>query len=181
MLKRIPYVCLFLAFLFLTACSSEPPLKLVDTHVGFAENQQLDEVVEDKELHSAAQGTTVTPGDREAEEPAPKSLYYEFTLENTGDKTIDHEDITISMEPDDGLKSLSEDIAGVNIYDTDDSEQGYGRFKQDIESGEDGTYMLSYDIEEEDETLNELKENALGAELHIEYENRNEVTFDLDE
>lgn len=181
------FISLFFVLFFLSACSSNPSLELVDANV---------DIVKDKSLLGSI---GITEGERKGDELIPTALFYEFTIKNTGNKTVGIEKvdkgIELKIEPKGKLKSVSENVIGFNIYDPEEyNESGVGfghTFSSVLKSDQKGKYTLSYDlgVSEENsqvpllvpskEKLDELKEYAFNAFLVITIENQEIARFDL--
>ncbi|WP_249871756.1 hypothetical protein [Oceanobacillus saliphilus] len=171
----------------LSACSSDPSLELVDANV---------DIVKDKNLLGSI---GITEGERQGEELVPTALYYEFTIKNTGNKTVGirgvDKGISITIEPKDKLKMVSEDVIGFNIYNPEDyNESGVGfghKIQPVLKSDQNGKFTLYYElgVSEENpqvpllvptkEKLDELKENAFNAFFVVTVENEEVARFDL--
>ncbi|MCM3677143.1 hypothetical protein M3699_25830 [Peribacillus simplex] len=187
MRKCFLFISLFFVLFFLSACSSNPSLELVDANV---------DIVKDKSLLGSI---GITEGERKGDELIPTALFYEFTIKNTGNKTVGIEEvdkgIELKIEPKDKLKSVSEDVIGFNIYNPDDyngSGVGFGHsFLSVLKPDEKGEYTLNYDlgVSEENsqvpllvpskEKLDELREYAFDAFLVVTIENQEIARFDL--
>ncbi|MDQ0882137.1 hypothetical protein [Peribacillus sp. V2I11] len=187
MRKCFLFISLFFVLFFLSACSSNPSLELVDANV---------DIVKDKSLLGSI---GITEGERKGDELIPTALFYEFTIKNTGNKTVGIEEvdkgIELKIEPKDKLKSVSEDVIGFNIYNPDDydgSGVGFGHsFLSVLKPDEKGEYTLNYDlgVSEENsqvpllvpskEKLDELREYAFDAFLIVTIENQEIARFDL--
>lgn len=177
-----------MALFSLSACSSQPSLELVDANV---------DIVKDKSLLGSI---GITEGERKGEELIPTALYYEFTIKNTGHKTVGTPEvdkgIELKIEPKEKLKSVSEDVIGFNIYNPEDynkSGVGFGRtFVSVLKSDQKGEYTLRYDlgVSEENsqvpllvpskEKLDELEKYSFNAFLAVTIENQEIARFDLD-
>ncbi len=187
MRKCFVFISLFFVLFFLSACSSNPSLELVDAKV---------DIVKDKDLLGAI---VITEGERKGDELIPTALFYEFTIKNTGNKTADIEEvdkgIELKIEPKDKLKAVSEDVIGFNIYDPEDyngSGVGFGHsFLPVLNPDQKGEYTLNYDlgVSEENsqvpllvpskEKLAKLKEYAFDAFLVVTIDNQEIARFDL--
>ncbi|GAB3058400.1 hypothetical protein [Virgibacillus ainsalahensis] len=181
------FISLFFVLFFLSACSSDPSLELVDANV---------DIVKDKRLLGSI---GITEGERKGDELVPTALYYKFTIKNTGNKTVGVREvdkgINIKIEPKDKLKSVSEDVIGFNIYhpeDYNESGVGFGHTASRVlKSDQNGKYTLHYElgVSEENsqvpllvpskEKLDELKANAFNAFLVVTIENEEIARFDL--
>ncbi|MFC3039790.1 hypothetical protein ACFOGI_05960 [Virgibacillus xinjiangensis] len=188
MRKWFLVIGLFMALSSLSACSSEPSLKLVDAKV---------DIVKDKNLLGSI---GITEGERKGEELIPTALYYEFTMENTSNKTVGTREvdrgIRLKIEPKEKLKSVSEDIIGFNIYHPEDyyeSGVGFGQsFVSVLRSDQKGAYTLYYElgVSEENvqvpllvpsqEKLDILEKYSFNAFLVVTAENHEIARFDLD-
>ncbi|AXI09223.1 hypothetical protein CUC15_09905 [Oceanobacillus zhaokaii] len=93
-----------MALFSLSACSSQPSLELVDANV---------DIVKDKSL---LWSIGITEGERKGEELIPTALFYEFTIKNTGHKTVGtpevEKGIEHKIEPKEKLKSVSDYVIG---------------------------------------------------------------------
>jgi len=165
----------------------KPSLELEDANI---------DIVKDKSLLGSIKKTE---GERKGDELIPTALVYEFTIKNTGNKTVGigefDKGIELKIEPKEKLKSVSEDVIGFNIYNPDDyngSGVGFGHsFSSVLKPDENGEYTLSYDlgVSEENsqvpllvpskEKLYDLKEYALDAFLVVTIENQEIARFDL--
>ncbi|MFF5400321.1 hypothetical protein ACFY5J_24105 [Peribacillus butanolivorans] len=166
----------------------KPSLELVDANV---------DIVKDKSLLGSIE---ITEGERKGDEMIPTALFYEFTIKNTGNRTVGigevDKGIELKIEPKDKLKSVSEDVIGFNIYNPEDyNESGVGfghTFPSVLKSDQKSKYTLNYDlgVSEENsqvplhvpskEKLDELKEYAFNAFLVVTIENQEIARFDLD-
>ncbi|MBT2667387.1 hypothetical protein J7J00_18075 [Bacillus sp. ISL-4] len=178
---------LFIVLYFLSACSSNPSIELVDANV---------DIVKDKSLLDSI---GINEGERKGDELIPTALFYEFTIRNTGNKTAGIEEvdkgIELKIEPKDKLRAVSVDVIGFNIYDPEDyngSGVGFGHsFLSVLKPDEKGEYTLSYDLGVSEENsqvpllvpskdkLDELKKNAFDAFLVVSIENQEIARFDL--
>lgn len=186
--KWFLFISLFFVLFFLSACSSNPSLELVDANV---------DIVKDKSLVGSI---GITEGERKGDELIPTALFYEFTIKNTGNKTVGSigeadKGIELKMEPKDKLISVSEDVIGFNIYNPEDYNEsgvGFGQsFLSVLKSDEKGKYTSNYDlgVSEENsqvpllvpskEKLEELKEYAFNAILVVTIGNQEIARFDL--
>ncbi|MFE4705675.1 hypothetical protein [Peribacillus simplex] len=187
MRKWFLFISLIFALFFLSACSSNPSLELVDANV---------DIVKDKSLLGSI---GITEGERKGDELIPTALFYKFTIRNTGNKTAGIEEvdkgIELKIEPKDKLRAVSEDVIGFNIYDPEGyngSGVGFGHsFLSILKPDEKGEYTLNYDLGVSEENsqvpllvpsidkLDELKENAFDAFLVVTIENQEIARFDL--
>ncbi|MGG0413358.1 hypothetical protein [Peribacillus simplex] len=187
MRKCIFFISLFFVSIFLSACSSNPSLELVDANV---------DIVKDKSLVGSI---GITEGERKGAELIPTALFYEFTIKNSGNKTVGIEEvdkgIELKIEPKDKLKAVSEDVIGFNIYNPEDYNEsgvGFGQsFFSVLKPDQKGKYTLHYDlgVSEENsqvpllvpskEKLDELKEYAFDAFLVVTIEKEEIARFDL--
>ncbi|WP_249871779.1 hypothetical protein [Oceanobacillus saliphilus] len=183
------FISLIFVLFILSACSSNSSLELLDATV---------DIVKDKNLLGSI---GITEGGREGEELIPTALFYEFTIKNTGNKTLGigevDKGIVLEIEPKEILKSVSEDVIGFNIYNPEDyNESGLG-FGQTsslvLEPDQNAKYTLHYllGVSEKNpdvpilvpskEKLEELRDNAFNAFLVITVENEEIARFDLNE
>ncbi|WP_260288547.1 hypothetical protein [Peribacillus aracenensis] len=187
MRKCFLFISLFIVLSFLSACSSNPSIELVDANV---------DIVKDKSLLGSI---GITEGERKGDELVPTALFYKFTIENTGNKTAGIEEvdkgIELKIEPKDKLRAVSEDVIGFNIYDPEEyngSGVGFGHsFLSVLKPDEKGEYTLDYDLGVSEENsqvpllvpskdkLDELKKHALDAFLVVTIENQEIARFDL--
>ncbi|MRH43267.1 hypothetical protein GH741_11305 [Aquibacillus halophilus] len=183
------FISLFMVLVFFSACSAESSLELVDANV---------DIVKDKNLLGSI---GITQGERKGEEMVPTALFYEFTIKNTGHKTVGipgiDKGIELKIEPKEELKLASEDVIGFNIYNPDDyydSGVGFGQsFVSVLKSDQKGQYILNYDlgVSEENsqvpllvpskEKLDELKKHSFNAFLIVIIDNQEIERFDLEE
>ncbi|MUV37772.1 hypothetical protein JNUCC1_01578 [Lentibacillus sp. JNUCC-1] len=142
MKKYLGFPILLLVALFLSACSAEPSVELVDADV---------QIVKDKALLGSI---SITEGEREGEALIPTALYYEFTIENAGSATLGTADaykgLNFRIEPKEELQSTSEALIGFNVFNPEEYEEsgvGYGSTTSSIlESGEEAENALYYDL-----------------------------------
>ncbi|MEY8192116.1 hypothetical protein AB4X15_20975 [Peribacillus simplex] len=187
MRKCFLFISLFIVLSFLSACSSNPSIELVDVDV---------DIVKDKSLLGSI---GITEGERKGDELVPTALFYKFTIKNTGNKTAGIEEvdkgIELKIEPKDELRAMSEDVIGFNIYDPEEynaSGVGFGHsFLSVLKPDEKGEYTLNYDLGVSEENsqvpllvpskdkLDELKRHALDALLVVTIENQDIARFDL--
>ena len=188
MRKFLFVISIFVALFFLSACSSQPSLELVDAKVDIVKNKGL--------LGSIG----ITEGERKGEELIPTALYYKFTIKNTDHKSIGapgDKGIELKIEPKEKLKSVSEDVVGFNIYnpeDYDSSGVGFGQtYIRVLKSDQKGEYTLHYDLGVSEansqvpllvpskEKLDELEKHSFNAFLVVTIDNQEIARFDLDE
>ncbi|MFF2458963.1 hypothetical protein [Peribacillus simplex] len=187
MRKCFLFISLFIVLSFLSACSSNPSIELVDANV---------DIVKDKSLLGSI---GITEGERKGDELVPTALFYKFSIKNTGNKTAGIEEvdkgIELKIEPKDKLRAVSEDVIGFNIYDPEEyngSGVGFGHsFLSVLKPDEKGEYTLNYDLGVSEENsqvpllvpskdkLDELKKHALDAFLVVTIENQEIARFDL--
>lgn len=74
-------IIVFFTIILLASCSSKPPLELIDSKVS---------IVKDKKLVGSI---GITYGEKKGEELIPTTLYYEFQMNNTSNRTLGSEDM----------------------------------------------------------------------------------------
>ena len=112
------FTSILIILLLLSGCSSKPSLEIVSSTV---------EIRDDR-----AGGIGITYGEKQGLIIKPISLSYNFIIKNTGKKSIggtekpnsetfDYDDgIKVNIEPNETLKSVSEEVMGFNIYDEEE-------------------------------------------------------------
>ncbi|WP_428911831.1 hypothetical protein [Niallia sp. Krafla_26] len=182
---------IFIILLLLSGCSSNPSLELIDATV---------------EISNRSTGISVSTGDKQGEIIQPISLSYHFVLKNTGKKTLGgmeninndtfevDDGINVYIEPNQLLKSVSEEIIGFNIYDEAELKKAnlsVGKTSIPvIEPNQEGEYTFDLDlgaVEENSEIrvapssqqLDRLKKNAIDAALIVTIEDEEVARFDL--
>ena len=142
MLKFV--ISVFSVLLLLSGCSSKPSLDLVSSKV---------ELRNDEERLG---GVGITSGEKKGEIIVPIALSYDFVLKNTGKKSLGEtkklneqnyefdDGIKVSIEPNEKLKAVSEEVMGINIYD-EEGHIGLGRsILAVLEPNQEGTYTFDY-------------------------------------
>lgn len=187
MRKFIISMGVILIFTFLSACSSKPSVQLINSNVS---------IVNDK---SKLGSIVITKGDKKGQELVPTALYYEFTIKNTGNRSIGSiekdKGLKIKIVPNNELETTSKEVVGFNIFDQSSyahSGVGYGHtFVPILKSGEEGKFVLNYElgVSKKDpevplmvpsaEKLKELQDNALNASLVIMLEDTEIARFNL--
>ncbi len=183
---------IFIILLLLSGCSSKPSLEIVSSNV---------EIRDDR-----SGGIGITHGKNKGEIIQPISLSYNFVLKNTGKKslgemerpngeTFEYDDgIKVYIEPNETLKSVSEEVMGFNIYDVEERKKanlGVGKTSNPvIEPNQEGVYTLDFvlgALEENPEIriapspdqLDSFKNSAMNATLIVSVEDEEIARFDL--
>ena len=188
MLKFV--ISVFSVLLLLSGCSSKPSLDLVSSKV---------ELRNDEERLG---GVGITSGEKKGEIIVPIALSYDFVLKNTGKKSLGEtkklneqnyefdDGIKVSIEPNEKLKAVSEEVMGINIYD-EEGHIGLGRsILAVLEPNQEGTYTFDYilgaleknpdlKLAPSSEVLEQLKEHAMDAFLIVSIEGEEIARFDL--
>ena len=112
-------IVLVLIIFSISGCSSEPNLELMSSKAT---------IVNDKNITGSI---IVTEGEKKGKELTPTALVYEFTIKNKGNRKIGVKrkiendkqafsslDNQIIIEPNEDLKNVSQEIIGVNIFDS---------------------------------------------------------------
>ncbi len=189
MLKLV--ISVFSVLLLLSGCSSKPSLDLVSSKV---------ELRNDEERLG---GVGITSGEKKGEIIVPIALSYDFVLKNTGKKSLGEtkklneqnyefdDGIKVSIEPNEKLNAVSEEVMGINIYD---ERRAYRFGKVDssavLEPNQEGTYTFDYilgaleknpdlKLAPSSEVLEQLKEHAMDAFLIVSIEGEEIARFDL--
>jgi len=187
MRKFIISMGVILIFTLLSACSAKPSVQLINSNVSITNDKgKLGSIV-------------ITEGDKKGQELVPTALYYEFTIKNTGNKSIGSmekgKDLQIKILPNNDLETTSKEVVGFNIFIPSsyvDSGVGHGHtFVPILKSGEEGKFVLYYElgVSEKDpqvplmvpsaEKLKKLQDDALNASLVIMLEDTEIARFDL--
>ena len=170
----------------LTACSSEPSLELTNKKV---------EIIDDKERLGSM---ILQQGDKAGTEAEYTALYYTFSIKNTGNRTIGNvnEPLKAKIEPNEKLVTVSEEVMGFNIFNTEEySETGLGHgenaegiLKPNTEGKFTLNYLLGINIETDEvlfvpsnEQLEKLEDIALDATLIVMLGDKEIARFDLSE
>ncbi|MCM3567701.1 hypothetical protein [Neobacillus mesonae] len=172
----------------LTSCSSTPSLELIKSKA---------DIVTDKNIGGAI---GITEGDMKGQELVPTTLYYEFTIKNTGNQNVgtsNNKGIEVKIEPSQHLVNTSEEIVGFNIFTPSSYNEtglGYGSsFDPVIPPNKIGHYTLTFDlgVSEDNpqvpikvppkEKLEKLKNAALDASLIITVDGKEITRFNLRE
>ena len=185
------FTSIFITLLLLSGCSSKPSLELMGSTV---------------EISDRSTGIGITSGERQGEIIQTISLSYHFVLKNTGkkslggmekinDDTFEADDgVKVYIEPDETLKSVSEEVMGFNIYDEEEMKKAnlsVGKTSNPVlEPNQKGEYTFTFDLgalEENPEIriapssdqLDKLKNSAMDATLIVSVENEVIARFDL--
>ncbi|RLQ94600.1 hypothetical protein [Falsibacillus albus] len=186
-MKRLFMLLSFLSLMALiSACSSQPSLKLVDTKV---------DIVKDKSLSGSV---VISEGGKNGQELVPTVLYYQFKIKNNGFRRIGgagDKKLKVKIVPGKKLAAASEESVGINIF-TPSSYNGTGlgygvQVNGEIQPGKTGNMSLTYDlgVTEENpkvslqvpskEKLEKLKANALDGSLIVTSDGKEIAEFDL--
>ncbi len=188
-------IVLVLIIFSISGCSSEPNLELMSSKAT---------IVNDKNITGSI---IVTEGEKKGKELTPTALVYEFTIKNKGNRKIGVKrkiendkqafsslDNQIIIEPNEDLKNVSQEIIGINIFDSSSymgTGLGYSTSALILKPGEEKKFTLTYDlgVSEEspsatlitppEEKLMELESYALDATLVIIVDNTEIASFDL--
>ena len=172
--------------LFLSACTSETSVELVDTSVQIMRDEDNTSLIDMLDINL------------KKEAYIPTVLYYEFTLKNIGETNIDFNDkecLEITIQPHDSLIAISEEILGFNIYHADNYQgTDFGAGKSNVtylEPGQEETFVVFFDMGISEKSsvvslhtategeLDQLTEHALEATLIIEIEEEEIARFDI--
>ena len=168
----------------LTTCSSEPSLELTNKKV---------EIIDDKERLGSM---ILQQGEKAGTEAEFTALYYTFSIKNAGNRTIGNvnEPLKAKIEPNEKLVTVSEEIMGFNIFNTEEYNEtglGYGEavegiIKPNAEGKFTLNYLLGINIETDEvlfvpsnEQLEKLEDNALDATLIVMLGDKEIARFDL--
>ena len=186
MKRFIVLLTLISGIAILTACSSKPSLELTNKEV---------EITNDK---GRLGSMILQQGEKAGTEAVPTSLYYTFSIKNVGSKKIGdyEENLTVKIEPNETLVTVSEEVMGFNIFNPDGYNEtglGYGHtFNGILGPNDEGKFTLHYnlgiDIETTEalfvpskEQLEKLEENALEATLIVMLGDEEIARYDLSE
>ncbi|OCA92609.1 hypothetical protein [Pseudobacillus wudalianchiensis] len=184
MKRFIVLLTLISVIAILTACSSEPSLKLT--------NKKVD-IINDKGKTGAM---ILQQGEKAGKEVVPTTLYYTFTIKNEGSKKLGDTTnlFTVKIQPNEKLLTVSKEVMGFNIFNPkeyDNSGLGYGSsYVGILEPNTEGQFILHYDLGVDEETteallvpskqqLEKLRNHALEATLIVLLDNEEIARFDL--
>jgi len=171
----------------LSACSSHPSLKLMNSNVS---------IVNDK---SKVGSIVIAEGNKNEQELVPTTLYYEFTIKNTGNKSIgdvkNGKELGIKIEPSNKLVTTSKEVMGFNIFDPSSyagTGVGYGySFVERLSKKEEGYFTIHYNLgvskknsrvplmAPSADKLKDLQGDALDASLVVMLGDTEIARFDL--
>lgn len=183
-------IILVIVMFSISGCSSEPNLELISSNVS---------IVNDKNITGSI---IVTEGDKKGKELVPTALVYEFIIKNSGNKKVGKastgepfsRDNLITIEPNEDLKNASQEIVGINIFDSSSyigTGLGYSDSSLILKPGEEKKFTLTYDLGVSEESpsailitppedkLMELESYALDSTLVIIVDNTEIARFDL--
>jgi hypothetical protein len=178
----------------LTGCSTKPSLELISSSA---------------EIRNDRSGVIeIMTGEREGEYVHPISLSYDFTIKNSGSKTLGgaekfdkltytfEDGLEVYIEPNEKLEAISREVMGFNIFDEKERMEnhlGLGiRSTPVIEAGKEGIYTFDFDLGATEENpeiriapsgeqLDKLVRNSMEANLVICIEDKEIARFNLAE